>query len=649
MPRQNRVAEGLIPGSCKIRKRGCSSSSSTSSVLQNYRVKRAILAGKARGSRSGTPVPTWRTAAVLEEEEEHAPSQSGGRSRPVSARKLAATLWEMNEVPSPRMRERVDEKRSVKREMRVRERVGHRSVHSPSLPPHLSDPSHSPVSERMDRSGTGSRHRRTSSISHRLRLADHNVDVLDSLSSASLMEIETRSRVQTPSGSVVGGGRTRLKDVSNALMTSKELLKIINRIWAHDDQPSSSLSLISALHAELERARLQVNQLIQEQRSDQNEISCLIKCFTEEKAAWKKKEKEVVEAAIESVAGELEVERKLRRRLESLNKKLGKELAETKASLVKAVKELESEKRAREVIEQVCDDLARDVGEDKADVEEMNRESVKIREEVENEREMLHIADKLREERAQMKLSEARHQFEEKNSFVDKLRNQLEGFMRTKRGKQKGSRSPSYGNTDDITAYLSRTRFGSHQNDIKEEDGELEDGADCEEDSTESDIPSIELNMDYNNKSYKLKNSSGKARDSREVSVDDDIKGRIFTTGKASRRSTSLQRSISDEIESGLDRERIYEGEKQAQRRSYGDDMKDYKSVKTLRDQVLSGLRLGSEREFASPTRQWGQAWPSRDPYDTVKEKPTILQGSGLNSRLAEPRGEGQAARRSKR
>ena len=44
----------------------------------------------------------------------------------------------------------------------------------------------------MDRSGTGSRHRRTSSISHRLRLADHNVDVLDSLSSASLMEVTAK-------------------------------------------------------------------------------------------------------------------------------------------------------------------------------------------------------------------------------------------------------------------------------------------------------------------------------------------------------------------------------------------------------------------------------------------------------------------------
>ncbi|KAL6969943.1 hypothetical protein U1Q18_029654 [Sarracenia purpurea var. burkii] len=49
-----------IPGSCKIRKRGCSPSSSTSSVLQNYRFKRAILVGKAWGSRSrsNTSIPT---------------------------------------------------------------------------------------------------------------------------------------------------------------------------------------------------------------------------------------------------------------------------------------------------------------------------------------------------------------------------------------------------------------------------------------------------------------------------------------------------------------------------------------------------------------------------------------------------------------
>ncbi|CAL5432060.1 unnamed protein product [Camellia sinensis] len=88
---QNRVVEGLIPRSCKIRKRGCSSSSS--SVLQNYQFKRAILVGKPPGSRSSTPVPSWRTTAAALDSRKYAPSQSGGgRSKPVSARKLISTF-----------------------------------------------------------------------------------------------------------------------------------------------------------------------------------------------------------------------------------------------------------------------------------------------------------------------------------------------------------------------------------------------------------------------------------------------------------------------------------------------------------------------------------------------------------------------------
>lgn len=165
MPRQNNGLgmDLLIPG--KIRKRGCSSSaSSSSSIIQNYRFKRAILVGK-RG-RSSTPVPTWKlmssrspTASALRAMDSPnyaASSQNGaGRSKqqaPVSARKLAATLWEMNDMPSPRVREgSSDERRLRKMEImnskaRERERIA-RSAHSGSLPPHLSDPSHSPVSE----------------------------------------------------------------------------------------------------------------------------------------------------------------------------------------------------------------------------------------------------------------------------------------------------------------------------------------------------------------------------------------------------------------------------------------------------------------------------------------------------------------------
>lgn len=657
MPRQNQaMVEGLIP---KIRKRGCSSSSSASSKVYNYRFKRAILVGKSRnglglglglglrGSRSNTPVPSWRATPLRNVVESPKQSLGGGISQPVSARKLAATLWEMNEMPSPRMTEEDLEKKKKMMMKKEKIRAGHMSSGSVSgsLPPHLCDPSHSPVSERMDRSGTGSYQKRSSTTSRRPRTTDHNVGMLDSLSSASFMELETRSRAQTPRGSVTGFG-SRLKDVSNALTTSKELLKIINRIWAHADQPSSSTSLVSALHTELERARLQVNQLIQDQRSDQNEINYLLKCFAEEKAAWKNKGQQAVEAAIESVANELEVERKLRRRFESLNKKLGKELSDSKASFVKVVKELESEKRAREVMEQVCDELARDIGEDKAEAEEMKRESAKVQEEIEQEREMLQLADRLREERAHVKLSEAKNHFEEKNSAIDKLRKQLEGFLGKKKTKGKRNGSLNFRNNED-TASLSIE---------KDNDGEVENVADCGEDSAESDLHSIELNMDNSNKSYNWAYPSNVVRESKRISVD-ERRARNSIAGQP-RRSTPIQRSISGGVVEyvnqaanlptsgdGLDRERLHELEKLGQRYSYLDEAQRLKAVKGLKDHLIASSGTGSCKDISSPIRQWEQPWPSRDPCGTIQEKSSIIQGSATKSRL----GEGQSVRRSRR
>ncbi|XP_006339147.1 uncharacterized protein At5g41620 [Solanum tuberosum] len=655
MPRQNQaMVEGLIP---KIRKRGCSSSSSASSKVYNYRFKRAILVGKSRnglglgfglrGSRSNTPVPSWRATPLRNVVESPKQSLGGGISQPVSARKLAATLWEMNEMPSPRMTEEDLEKKKKMMMKKEKIRAGHMSSGSVSgsLPPHLCDPSHSPVSERMDRSGTGSYQKRSSTTSRRPRTTDHNVGMLDSLSSASFMELETRSRAQTPRGSVTGFG-SRLKDVSNALTTSKELLKIINRIWAHADQPSSSTSLVSVLHTELERARLQVNQLIQDQRSDQNEINYLLKCFAEEKAAWKNKGQQAVEAAIESVANELEVERKLRRRFESLNKKLGKELSDSKASFVKVVKELESEKRAREVMEQVCDELARDIDEDKAEAEEMKRESAKVQEEIEQEREMLQLADRLREERAHVKLSEAKNHFEEKNSAIDKLRKQLEGFLGKKKTKGKRNGSLNFRNNED-TASLSIE---------KDNDGEVENVADCGEDSAESDLHSIELNMDNSNKSYNWAYPSNVVRESKRISVD-ERRARNSIAGQP-RRSTPIQRSISGGVVEyvnqaanlptsgdGLDRERLHELEKLGQRYSYLDEAQRLKAVKGLKDHLIASSGTGSCKDISSPIRQWEQPWPSRDPCGTIQEKSSIIQGSATKSRL----GEGQSVRRSRR
>ncbi|RAL51720.1 hypothetical protein DM860_010438 [Cuscuta australis] len=100
-----------------------SSSPAASSTAQSCRIKRAIVVGNGR---SQTPVPTWRTTPFL-------PAASG-TTRPVSARKLAAALWEMNEVPSPMVMTTTKDEMSS----------------------YFSDPSQTPVSLRRDRSGARS-------------------------------------------------------------------------------------------------------------------------------------------------------------------------------------------------------------------------------------------------------------------------------------------------------------------------------------------------------------------------------------------------------------------------------------------------------------------------------------------------------------
>ncbi|KAA8544298.1 hypothetical protein F0562_022310 [Nyssa sinensis] len=609
MPKQNLDAEGRIGRQCKIRKRGCSSSSS-SSLVQNYRLKRAILVGKRGGS--STPVPTWKVGSrppsgAVKNGESMKDQPSKGEEMSLSARKLAATLWEMNEMPSSGVKEN-----KLEMEMRSRERIVKCSMKS-----NLSDPFHNHVSERMDQYRAGSQRRRTSVVPQ--------LGGLDSVYNASIMEIETQSHGRTPSKYIVGV-KTRLKDLSNHLITSKELLKVLNRVWGLEKKHSSSISLVSAIRAELDQACIQVDHLIQEHQSNRSEIDYLLKQFAEEKAAWKSKEQDRIHNAIASMAGELKVEKKLRRQTERLNKRLGKELADTKASLLQAVKELESEKRARDILEQVCDELARGIWEDRAEVEEMKKQSAKVREEVEKERNMLQLADVLREERVQMKLSEAKYQFEEKNEAVDKLRNELEDYLRSKLGEEKSDGFPNFDRNEEIE-FLKRALLRSCQNGEKQKDeGEVVNGEEHEgDDSGESDLHSIELNMDNNSKRYNWSYACGGAAqdDSKRISVDEKNKGRKSLSEKIKRSSISMERKNSDSIEwdfstknqenpDVFDGERSFELVSQAWKKESEDEIERYKMVKDLRDHILSGSGIASSQGFASPTQHGGQSLPSQ-------------------------------------
>ncbi|KAI4322453.1 hypothetical protein L6164_022147 [Bauhinia variegata] len=531
------LERGLNEKQNKIRKRGCSSSSS-SSLVRRYRFKRAILVGKKGGST--TPVPMWktRTSSPSMAMHKHAaqltkPLPSSGvtpkeKELSLSARKLAATLWEINDLPPSRVKKDFEaQQMRSKKEISARQKAVSLS-RSGLLRPHELDPPFSPTSERMKGFEGDSCKRRGSMVSHKLQLSDdYYFGSLDAPSCASLTEVGNQPRSKSR-GKCTIGVKNCLKEARNGLSTSKKLIKVLNHMCLQE-QHSSTIPLILALGSELDRVCDQIDQVIQQQSSNQNDIENLMKRFAEEKAAWKRRERENVHNAITHLAEELEVEKKLRRQTERLNKKISKEMANIKASHLKMSRELEREKRAKEILEQISDELTRGIGEDRVQVEELKRESAKVREEVEKEREMLQLADVLREERVQMKLSEAKYQFEEKNAVLEKLRNELETFMRTKEVEEKGDISPEFKKIKDLKARLKETFWG-FQNVGEEDDLDVGDGVVEHEgeDSNDSDLHSIELNMDNDNRSYKWSFAcDNDARgDFRRVSIDKESMGR---------------------------------------------------------------------------------------------------------------------------
>ncbi|KAF3661995.1 putative bifunctional nitrilase/nitrile hydratase NIT4B-like [Capsicum annuum] len=636
----------------KVRKRGGGSSSSSSSLVQRYRLKRAVLVGKRGGgggigtSNSTTPVPLWKmksrspslkndngnSSRKLFKNLQQQQQQQQQQDLSVSARKLGATLWEINGVvlPIPKKEENF---------LKSSAKFG-------AVGLELSDPSQiSPVTERMERSKEDSHRRRTNTIgSHRILQTDF------SFQNGCLIEVDqTQNR-----GSSVN--KHRLKDVKNGLSASKELLKVLHRVWSVEEHQATCLSLFSAMKAELDRSCIQVTKLIHEQRynNQHGEFDVMLRQFEEEKAAWKLKEQDKIHAAITSIAKELKVEKKLRKQTERLNKKLGKELADTKASLLKATKELEGEKRAREILEQVCDELARGIGEDRAEVEELKRQSAKVREEVEKEREMLQLADVLREERVQMKLSEAKYQFEEKNAVVDKLRNELEAYLRSKKGQEQRGESPNYEKIKELERHLRETLPSTcYYQDKEKENGEVldnddDDQDDDDNDSADSDLHSIELNMDDNTKSYQW--CSALQDDPKRSSVSDKSKARRSISEKFQRQTIPIERETSDGIEwefsagggkenmsnmdtfdkgrsNFLENGSVFEFSSQVWRKDCEDEIERYKMIKDLRDHIVSASRkTPSQHGFSSPSKNWSQ--PSNDAERVINEAFAVLQGA---------------------
>eukprot|EP00250_Pteridium_aquilinum_P013012 c21077_g2_i3 orf=871-2586(+) len=184
-----------------------------------------------------------------------------------------------------------------------------------------------------------------------------------------------------------------------------------------------------SLSEELKRALSKVHQVEAAQISARKEVDDLLRKCADEIITLRTKEKEKIQAAVLSIAEELDMERKARRNAEIENKRLAISLADANKVVLAAEKELEKERKARQLMEDVCDELAREIGEDKTEVEELKRELAKARDEIEEERKTLQVTEAWREERVQMKLSEAKIELEERCLALDSLKLELESFL----------------------------------------------------------------------------------------------------------------------------------------------------------------------------------------------------------------------------
>ncbi|XVF77446.1 hypothetical protein PTKIN_Ptkin14bG0043700 [Pterospermum kingtungense] len=211
----------------------------------------------------------------------------------------------------------------------------------------------------------------------------------------------------------------------------------VRKIYGHMkriDQQVSAVSIVSALEAELEQARVRIEELETERRSSKKKLEHFLRKVSEERAAWRSREHEKIRAFVDDVKADLNREKKNRQRLEIFNSKLVNELAAAKLSAKQYMQDYQKERKARELIEEVCDELANEIGEDKAEVEAVKRDSMKLQEEIEEERKMLQMAEVWREERVQMKLIDAKVALEERCSQMNKLVADLETFLRSRTG-----------------------------------------------------------------------------------------------------------------------------------------------------------------------------------------------------------------------
>ncbi|KAI3812769.1 hypothetical protein L1987_17481 [Smallanthus sonchifolius] len=337
-----------------------------------------------------------------------------------SSRKLAATVWELHHynLPFAKMHNGGAGGGSRRNHRYLQLNRNHHHHHRHQLLDEKPDPS-----PELGSASSLRRHVAASLMQHQQAI-QRNHNTVRAVGSSS-MEVAPYNPAVTPTSSIEfkgGNGET-----SYSLKTSTELLKVLNRIWSLEELHAANITLIRDLKRELNLARSKIKELAH----DRHEMEHLMKQITEDKQGH-------ANAAIQSVRDELEDERKLRKRSETLHRKLARELYETKTSLVNALKDLEKERRSRVLLEDLCDEFAWGIKNYEHELHSLKHINTD-KGSGSNYRStrdgmILHISESWLDERMQTKQETT----STKKSVVEKLSSELEAFLEAKqKGMQK--------------------------------------------------------------------------------------------------------------------------------------------------------------------------------------------------------------------
>ncbi|CAL9059340.1 uncharacterized protein At5g41620-like [Musa acuminata AAA Group] len=437
------------------------------------KLRRGVTVGKKGGL--CTPVPTWKLGdAGSADADAGEPKRSS-----VSARKLGANLWEIQDL----MPVSVMSRRGAK----IRRHADGKALDD--------GPDRLAVRhEDLPQSAGSLRRQVAASLVKHYKLNERNSRALQPVSPASYsssMEIAAISEAITPSSSVNLKGK--LGEAGYSLQTSTELLKVLNRIWSLEEQHSCNVSLVKALKVELEHAQARIQELMQEQHVYQHEMDDLMKQVAEDKLIRKNKEQQKIKAAVQSIRDELEDERRLRRRSESLHRKLGKELSEVNAAYMKAVKDLERERKTNSPLEDLCDEFAKAVTDYEQEVRELKQKS-QVACDHKVDRLVLHISEAWLDERVQMNIAEDQGDLAEKTTITDRLSSEIESFLRARRSRAFGN-DRLYRKDEKKDTNMRRQSLESvHLNGTTSAPHDADDDDD-DDDSVASEMHCFELNM----------------------------------------------------------------------------------------------------------------------------------------------------------